>query len=60
MIMNQKPNPFSLRELSQAAPFCTREAEMSALSRHASSGISVVLYGPRLYGKTTLVRMVQD
>ncbi|WP_291320454.1 ATP-binding protein [Desulfonatronospira sp.] len=58
--MNQKPNPFSLRELSPDAPFCNREAEMHALSRHASSGVSVVLYGPRRYGKTSLVRRVQD
>ncbi len=57
--MIRPPNPFTFKELSPSAPFCNREDELESLARSAVSGTSVVLYGPRRFGKTSLVRRVQ-
>lgn len=57
--MHRPPNPFTIKELPPDAPFCNRETELESLHRHAASGASVVLYAPRRYGKTSLVRRVQ-
>ena len=52
-------NPFYLRVLPIDAPFCGREKEFEALLSHAHSNTNVVLYSPRRYGKTSLVKRVQ-
>lgn len=52
-------NPFYFRVLPLDAPFCDREDEMASLLSHAKNMANVVIYSPRRYGKTSLVRRVQ-
>ena len=52
-------NPFHLQEIPVDAPFCDREEELGELYSYAEGGANVVLYSPRRYGKTSLVRRVQ-
>lgn len=52
-------NPFSFKELSLEAPFCDREKELSELRAYAEGGANVVVFSPRRYGKTSLVKRVQ-
>ena len=52
-------NPFVLSVISPDAAFCNRTVEIDQLVSYASSGTNVVLYSPRRYGKTSLVRRVQ-
>ncbi len=53
-------NPFCYTVLSLDAPFCSRDEELDALCAHARSNTNVVLYSPRRYGKTSLIKRVQD
>ena len=53
-------NPFRRLALTLDDPFCDRERERAELERHALNGASVVLFSPRRYGKTSLVRRVQE
>jgi AAA+ ATPase superfamily predicted ATPase len=53
-------NPFYLREIPLTAPFCNRHNEMEELLNHATSKANVVLFSPRRYGKTSLVKRVQE
>ena len=41
-------------------PFCNREDELRILGDHARSLANVVLYSPRRFGKTSLVKRVQE
>ncbi|MBP7526912.1 MAG: ATP-binding protein [Syntrophorhabdaceae bacterium] len=52
-------NPFYSTELPLTAPFCDREKELKELTSHAVNRANVVLYSPRRYGKTSLVKRVQ-
>jgi len=52
-------NPFYTQILPINAPFCNRTVEIKELHQHALNGVNVVLYSPRRYGKTSLVRKVQ-
>lgn len=52
-------NPFSFREIPITAPFCDREKELSELTSHGVNKTNVVLYSPRRYGKTSLIKRVQ-
>ncbi len=52
-------NPFTLRVIPPDSPFCNRAEELKDLSRHAVNQASVVLFSPRRYGKTSLVKKVQ-
>ncbi len=52
-------NPFFLHTLPVDAPFCNRESEIKDLLSFARSGTNVVLYSPRRFGKTSLVRRIQ-
>jgi hypothetical protein len=54
-------NPFYLKALPDVADelFCNRVKEIATLVRMAESKNDVVIYAPRRYGKTTLVRRVQ-
>ena len=56
--MKQK-NPFFFRELPTDGPFCNREEELKELAAHARSLANVVLYSPRRFGKTSLIKRVQ-
>jgi AAA+ ATPase superfamily predicted ATPase len=53
------PNPFTMRVIAPGSPFCNRAAELRDLSRHATNRANVVVFSPRRYGKTSLVRRVQ-
>lgn len=53
-------NPFHLKPLPLSVPFCDREKEMSDLMRYAGNFTNVVLSSPRRYGKTSLIKRVQD
>lgn len=53
-------NPFYLKALHpEAQPFCNRVEEIEKLTRMAESRNDVVIYAPRRFGKTSLVRRVQ-
>lgn len=52
-------NPFHVHEIPVDAPFCNRETELRELLSYAESRANVVLYSPRRFGKTSLVRRVQ-
>jgi len=52
-------NPFVLGVIGPGEPFCDRSRELQELTAHAEGRANVVLYSPRRYGKTSLVRRVQ-
>ncbi len=52
-------NPFVIREIEADEPFCDRTVELRELASYASSFSNVVLYSPRRYGKTSLIKRVQ-
>jgi len=52
-------NPFFFFTLPVDAPFCNRKEELQQLTSYALSGANVLLYSPRRYGKTSLVKRVQ-
>jgi AAA+ ATPase superfamily predicted ATPase len=52
-------NPFYFRELPLAAPFCDRRKEIEELLSHAKNRANVILFSPRRYGKTSLVKRIQ-
>ena len=53
------PNPFYLQEVPVDAPFCNRAKDLKELQSYAESGANVVLFSPRRYGKTSLVKRIQ-
>ena len=53
-------NASNFRELPVNAPFCNRKSELKELHAHAKNKTNVVLISPRRYGKTSLVKRVQD
>ena len=52
-------NPFYLQEIPVDAPFCDREKELKELRSYAEAKANVVLFSPRRFGKTSLVKRVQ-
>lgn len=56
---NIMSNPFYLQELPVDAPFCNRGEELKELQSYAEAKANIVLFSPRRYGKTSLVRRVQ-
>jgi hypothetical protein len=52
-------NPFTLRVIPPGFPFCNRTVELEQLSSHAGNKANVVLFSPRRYGKTSLIRRLQ-
>jgi hypothetical protein len=52
-------NPFTLRVIPGDSPFCDRTSELSELHAHAKNKANVVLFSPRRYGKTSLVKRLQ-
>jgi hypothetical protein len=52
-------NPFTMRVIAPGSPFCNRTEELKDLRRHAVNQANVVIFSPRRYGKTSLVRKVQ-
>lgn len=53
-------NPFILGVIPPDEPFCDRVKEIEELTSYAGSKANVVLYSPRRYGKTSLIRRVQS
>ena len=53
------PNPFTLRFIPADSPFCNRTSELDELRSHAKNKVNVVLFSPRRYGKTSLLRRLQ-
>ena len=53
-------NPFVIHEIPVDGIFCNREKEIKDLIQFAKNGINVVLYSPRRYGKTSLVKRIQN
>jgi len=51
-------NPFTLGIISSDQEFCNREREVEDLTRHALNCTHVVIFSPRRYGKTSLVKRV--
>jgi Cdc6-like AAA superfamily ATPase len=51
-------NPFTLGIISSDQEFCNREKEIEELTRHALNCTHVVIFSPRRYGKTSLVKRV--
>ncbi|MDA8413833.1 MAG: hypothetical protein M0023_08595 [Desulfobacteraceae bacterium] len=54
------PNPFYLKELPVDGPFCNRVKELTELADMARSKNNAVIHSPRRFGKTSLVRRVQN
>ncbi len=52
-------NPFTLKEIPVDAPFCNREKELNDLISYSRSTNNVLLFSPRRYGKTSLIKRVQ-
>ena len=52
-------NPFILNEIPIDRAFCDREKELADFISYADSNTKVVLYSPRRYGKTSLIKRVQ-
>jgi len=52
-------NPFVLSVIPPDAPFCNRVEELKQLTSYAIDGTNVVLFSPRRFGKTSLVKRVQ-
>ncbi len=57
--LEMAPNPFYFKELPVDAPFCDREKELADLASFAKARANAVLYSPRRFGKTSLVKRVQ-
>ncbi len=53
-------NPFYLQEIPVEAPLCDRENELKELQSYAEAGANVVIFSPRRFGKTSLVKRVQS
>ncbi len=52
-------NPFTLGVIPENFPFCNRTSELRELYAHAGNKANVVLFSPRRYGKTSLVKRLQ-
>lgn len=60
MIGDPMPNPFTLKVIPPGSAFCNRDRELEELSAHIRNRENVVLFSPRRYGKTSLVRRLQS
>jgi len=52
-------NPFTLRIIPPDFPFCNRAGELKKLHSHANNNANIVLFSPRRYGKTSLIKRLQ-
>jgi hypothetical protein len=52
-------NPFILSVIPPDAPFCDRTEELEQLTSYALAGTNIVIFSPRRFGKTSLVKRVQ-
>src|SRR3989338_10739929 len=52
-------NPFYLKELPVSSVMCDRKHELEELISYAKTNTNVVLFSPRRFGKTSLVKRAQ-
>lgn len=53
-------NPFKIKLVTSDADFCNRTAEQKALTSHIKNRANVVLYSPRRFGKTSMMKRIQE
>jgi len=53
-------NPFIISVIPPEAPFYNRTKELQQLDSYAAAGTNVVIFSPRRFGKTSLVKRVQS
>lgn len=53
-------NPFYFKVLSLEYPFCNRTKELSDLIGYAEGKANILVYSPRRYGKTSLIKRIQN
>ncbi|MBI5896258.1 MAG: AAA family ATPase [Desulfobacterales bacterium] len=53
-------NPFSLKVITDPNGFCNRTSEIQKLISYAQSNTNAVIYSQRRFGKTSLVKQVQQ
>lgn len=53
-------NPFRFGQVVRGELFCNRQSEMAQITSDLSGGQSIVLYSPRRYGKTSLLKAISD
>jgi len=53
-------NPFIISVIPPESPFCNRSRELRQLISYGSGGTNVVVFSPRRFGKTSLVKRVQS
>jgi hypothetical protein len=51
-------NPFIYGEEAADEAFCDREGEIKELLRDIQNGVNVIIFSPRRYGKTSLIKQV--
>ena len=52
-------NPFKFDTWTSAENFCNRIQETEELKRNVDAGTNVLLYAPRRYGKTSLLKLIE-
>lgn len=57
--MIARKNPFCFKELPLDYPFCNRIKELRDLISYAEGKANVLVYSPRRFGKTSLIKHVQ-
>jgi AAA+ ATPase superfamily predicted ATPase len=55
-----KENPFNLGSVLTGEAFCNREKELNDLLTHAKNSANVILFSPRRFGKTSLIKKVMS
>ena len=55
-----KVNPFYFGTWVNTGDFCNRTQEMDELQRDVDAGMNVLLYAPRRYGKTSLLKQLTE
>jgi uncharacterized protein len=54
------PNPFKIKVIKNEKEFCDRQDEQQKLISYINNKTNVVLYAPRRFGKTSLVKRVHN
>lgn len=57
--MKNKENPFYFGSEVYDNDFCNRTEDLNELQKDINSGLNVLLYAPRRFGKTSLIKKLQ-
>ena len=57
--MHNKKNPFYFGNEVYESDFCNRIEELNELQKDIDNGLNVLLYAPRRFGKTSLIKKLQ-